>query len=634
MDAATPTSVQVAVRVRPLNKRELDGGAHACVHVADGQTLTVAAPDATLSRKRLDTGGGRQRNAGGENGDGRHRFAFDMVFGPETTQDHVYARLGAPVLEHAFNGFNGTIFAYGQTASGKTHTMMGFSGTTEPGIIPRVNKQLFERVRREVAEAERLAAEQKRQQQAQGEGGAGAATAAGAEDGGSVKQFLVVCSFFEIYNEFVYDLLDPNYATAANAGKGKRQGLQVKENSVLGVYVKDLRQIVVTSADKVASLMREGSARRSTGATNMNERSSRSHSIFRLTVHQKDALDAAKNVFAEINLVDLAGSERASRTGATGARLKEGANINTSLSALGNVINALAENAHAKRKQFVPYRNSKLTRVLQQSLGGNALCTMMAAVSPAGDSFGETMSTLRYANRAKSIQVAATKNSKLEQMERLQAEVSALKARLAQKEAAAAAAGLAEEEKRKLTQRFQKQIEEPVVIPQSTLLSIERPAFLFTHPWASRFSFSRVLAFALLPRDRMNGMMARNTFEATQRLSAQYEAERKAAQEALARERRALRQRVEQERAKRRALLRERGDLELLIRDLGIGDPGRCDAWAARVARVRALAERRQQQCKVVEVYRRAFEADVARQTHTHTHEYRSYLEHSECIQC
>ena len=129
-------------------------------------------------------------------------------------------------------------------------------------------------------------------------------------------------------------------------------------------------------------------------------------------------------------------------------------------------------------------------------------------------------------------------------------------------------------------------------------------------------------------------MMARNTFEATQRLSAQYEAERKAAQEALARERRALRQRVEQERAKRRALLRERGDLELLIRDLGIGDPGRCDAWAARVARVRALAERRQQQCKVVEVYRRAFEADVARQTHTHTHEYRSYLEHSECIQC
>merc|ERR1719450_1590337 len=161
----------------------------------------------------------------------------------------------------------------------------------------------------------------------------------------------------------------------------------------------------------------------------MNASSSRSHSIFIVKVHQKDDTDKSKNVFAKLNLVDLAGSERQKGTGATGQTLKEGANINKSLSALGNVINALVENANGK-KVFVPFRNSKLTRVLQESLGGNSLTTMMAAMSPAACNYEETMSTLRYANRAKAIKVSATKNEEASQISRLKAEVEELKKKL------------------------------------------------------------------------------------------------------------------------------------------------------------------------------------------------------------
>merc|ERR1719160_1493154 len=163
----------------------------------------------------------------------------------------------------------------------------------------------------------------------------------------------------------------------------------------------------------------------------MNSTSSRSHSVFIIKIHQKDEADKTKNVFAKLNLVDLAGSERQKGTGASGQTLKEGANINKSLSALGNVINALVECANGK-KVFIPYRNSKLTRVLQESLGGNSLCTMLATLSPAACNYEETLSTLRYANRTKAIKVSATKNEEASQISRLQAEVAELKKRLAQ----------------------------------------------------------------------------------------------------------------------------------------------------------------------------------------------------------
>merc|ERR1719182_990775 len=161
----------------------------------------------------------------------------------------------------------------------------------------------------------------------------------------------------------------------------------------------------------------------------MNATSSRSHSIFTIKVHQKDDEDK-NNVFAKLNLVDLAGSERQKGTGATGQTLKEGANINKSLSALGNVINALVESSGSSKKVFIPYRNSKLTRVLQESLGGNSLCTMLATLSPAACNYEETMSTLRYANRAKAIKVSATKNEEASQISRLKAEVEELKKKL------------------------------------------------------------------------------------------------------------------------------------------------------------------------------------------------------------
>lgn len=213
--------------------------------------------------------------------------------------------------------------------------------------------------------------------------------------------FLVTVSYFEIYNEVIFDLLD----TSDKRKKlGAKAGLEIKEHPALGVYVKGLQEIVVDSSEKLQSIIDQGMGCRTVASTQMNADSSRSHSVFVILIHQKDAEDETKNVFAKVNLVDLAGSERVKSTGASGATLKEGANINKSLSALGNVINALVEAGKGKGT-FIPYRNSKLTRVLQESLGGNSITSMLAALSPAACNFEETLSTLKYANRAKAIKV-------------------------------------------------------------------------------------------------------------------------------------------------------------------------------------------------------------------------------------
>jgi hypothetical protein len=196
------------------------------------------------------------------------------------------------------------------------------------------------------------------------------------------------------------DLLDNS-----DRKKRSKSGLEIKEHPVLGVYVKGLQEIVVDSPAKIQGTLDQGMRHRTVASTQMNSESSRSHSIFTIKIHQKDSEDESKNLFAKVNLVDLAGSERVKSTGATGATLKEGANINKSLSALGNVINALVEQAKGKKGAFVPYRNSKLTRVLQESLGGNSVTVMIAALSPALVNFEETLSTLKYANRAKDIKV-------------------------------------------------------------------------------------------------------------------------------------------------------------------------------------------------------------------------------------
>ena len=240
------------------------------------------------------------------------------------------------------------------------------------GIIPRLNTALFDRIDKEKLSRPSV-------------------------------QFLVTASYFEIYNEFIFDLLDA--ADRKRKSATSKSGLEIKEHPVLGVYVKGLQEHVVDSAEKLQKTIDQGIRSRTVASTQMNADSSRSHSVFVITVRQKDVEDETKNIFAKVNLVDLAGSERVKSTGNSGATLKEGANINKSLSELGNVMNALVAQAKGKKGVFVPYRNSKLTRVLQESLGGNSITAMLAALSPASSYYEETMSTLKYANRAKAIKV-------------------------------------------------------------------------------------------------------------------------------------------------------------------------------------------------------------------------------------
>ncbi|XP_027136956.1 kinesin-like protein KIF13B isoform X3 [Larimichthys crocea] len=349
-------NVKVAVRVRPMNRREKELNTKCVVEMVKNQTI-------------LHPSGG---NLG--KGDSRSQskvFAYDYCFWSmdETDkekfagQEVVFQCLGESLLRNAFQGYNACIFAYGQTGSGKSYTMMG--SVDQPGLIPRLCSALFERTQSEQREQE---------------------------------SFTVEVSYMEIYNEKVRDLLDP---------KGGRQTLRVREHKVLGPYVDGLSRLAVASYKDIESLMSEGNKSRTVAATNMNEESSRSHAVFNiiLTHTLKDIKSGTSGEkVSRLSLVDLAGSERAAKTGAAGERLKEGSNINKSLTTLGLVISALAEQGTAKNKnKFVPYRDSVLTWLLKDCLGGNSRTAMVATVSPAADNYEETLSTLRYADRAKNI---------------------------------------------------------------------------------------------------------------------------------------------------------------------------------------------------------------------------------------
>nr|XP_061806796.1 kinesin-like protein KIF13B [Nerophis lumbriciformis] len=350
------SNVKVAVRVRPMNRREKDLSTKCVIEMEGNQTILHPAI-ASLSK-----------------GDPRNQpkvFAYDHCFWSmdETQKDKfagqevVFQCLGESLLDNAFMGYNACIFAYGQTGSGKSYTMMG--SAEQPGLIPRLCSSLFSRTVKEVREGE---------------------------------SFTVEVSYMEIYNEKVRDLLDP---------KGIRQALRVREHNVLGPYVDGLSRLAVASYKDIESLMSEGNKSRTVAATNMNEESSRSHAVFNiiLTHTLMDLKSGTKGEkVSKLSLVDLAGSERAAKTGAAGERLKEGSNINKSLSTLGLVISALADQGAGKNKsKFVPYRDSVLTWLLKDSLGGNSLTAMVATISPAADNYDETLSTLRYADRAKSI---------------------------------------------------------------------------------------------------------------------------------------------------------------------------------------------------------------------------------------
>ncbi|KAI5610859.1 kinesin-like protein KIF13B isoform X4 [Silurus asotus] len=354
------SNVKVAVRVRPMNRREKDLNTKCVIEMEGNQTFLHPA-----------SGNLGKADSSSESELTVCVFAYDYCFWTMDEsekekyagQDIVFQCLGESLLHNAFQGYNACIFAYGQTGSGKSYTMMG--SADQPGLIPRLCSSLFERTLQHQREEE---------------------------------SFTVEVSFMEIYNEKVRDLLDP---------KGSRQALKVREHKVLGPYVDGLSRLAVRSYKDIESLMSEGNKSRTVAATNMNEESSRSHAVFNIilthTLRDLQSGTSGEKV-SKLSLVDLAGSERAAKTGAAGERLKEGSNINKSLTTLGLVISALADQGAGKNKsKFVPYRDSVLTWLLKDSLGGNSRTAMVATVSPAADNYEETLSTLRYADRAKSI---------------------------------------------------------------------------------------------------------------------------------------------------------------------------------------------------------------------------------------
>ena len=373
--------IKVAVRVRPFNRRELELGTACVLEIENNRTIL------------------HQPNSGGDK-DARKQpksFTYDYCFNsldprdPNfSSQDVVFDCLGQDILENAFKGYNACIFAYGQTGSGKSYTMMGSRDQT--GIIPRLCNNLFERID-EMSTPE--------------------------------NQTKVEVSYMEIYNEKVFDLLD--------VSSSNKSGLKVREHNVLGPYVDGLSQLAVISFQEIEDLMIEGNKSRTVAATNMNNESSRSHAVFTvvLTFTLTDALSGVSGEkVSRISLVDLAGSERAVKTGAVGERLKEGSNINKSLTTLGLVISKLSDQSNTKSKdKFVPYRDSVLTWLLKDNLGGNSKTVMVATVSPAADNYEETLSTLRYADRAKRIVNHAVVNEdpNARIIRELRAEIDALK---------------------------------------------------------------------------------------------------------------------------------------------------------------------------------------------------------------
>mmetsp|Transcript_5285 Transcript_5285/g.9374 ORF Transcript_5285/g.9374 Transcript_5285/m.9374 type:complete len:798 (-) Transcript_5285:510-2903(-) len=376
------TNVRVVIRVRPPLEHELN----AYLGIPYKPTTRV---DATSHNISLVDGQGKDDRTF------NHSFTFDHIYDQGASQREVYDSTAKTLVASCLEGYNATILAYGQTGTGKTYTMEGAAESFEDrGIVPRAIEQIFSYIQ---------------------------------EEASAHKRFLVRASYLQIYNDVIYDLLKPSNTS----------GLQIREDDKnkhqsKGVYVEGLSEWVVRSPQEITKLMAAGASLRATGKTKLNEVSSRSHAILKLILEQcetsfvnakgseisfeqfesmvrADAFPEGKSPeefiqqhfkVGKLNLVDLAGSERVRVSGATGVRLEESRKINRSLSALGNVISALTD---VKSRQHIPYRDSKLTRILEDSLGGNCKTAMIAMVSPATDAFMETLSTLKFANRAKNV---------------------------------------------------------------------------------------------------------------------------------------------------------------------------------------------------------------------------------------
>ncbi|XP_024015333.1 kinesin-like protein KIN-12D [Eutrema salsugineum] len=345
-------NVQILIRVRPLNSMEKSiNGYNRCLKQESSQCLAWNGPPET-------------------------RFLFDHVACETIDQDTLFRVAGLPMVENCLSGYNSCIFAYGQTGSGKTYTMLGEVGDLEVkpspnrGMMPRIFEFLFARIQAE---------EESRRDER--------------------LKYSCKCSFLEIYNEQITDLLEPSSTN-----------LQLREDIKNGVYVENLTEFEVESVQDILGLITQGSLNRKVGATNMNRESSRSHSVFTCVIESRWEKDSTTNMrFARLNLVDLAGSERQKTSGAEGDRLKEAANINKSLSTLGHVIMVLVDVANGKPRH-IPYRDSRLTFLLQDSLGGNSKTMIIANASPSVSCAAETLNTLKFAQRAKLIQNNAVVN--------------------------------------------------------------------------------------------------------------------------------------------------------------------------------------------------------------------------------
>ncbi|NXA21016.1 KIF14 protein, partial [Ibidorhyncha struthersii] len=374
------SKVIVAVRVRPFSNREKNENSPPVISMSGSETAVQNPATNQVYSFSYDFS----------------FWSFDECHPNFASQAMIYKTLAVPLLERAFEGYNTCLFAYGQTGSGKSYTMMGFD--EDRGIIPRLCEDLFTQI-----------AQMDKQQ---------------------VILYHLEMSFFEVYNEKIHDLL----VFKAENGQ-KKQPLRVREHPVLGPYVEGLTVNVVSSYSDIQSWLELGNKQRATAATVMNDKSSRSHSVFTLVMTQTkvefvDEEQCDRRLTSHINLIDLAGSECCSTAQTTGERLKEGVSINKSLLTLGKVISALSKQSRNGKKTFIPYRESVLTWLLKESLGGNSQTAMIATVSPAASSTEETLSTLRYAKQACSIfniaKVNEDVNAKL--IRELKAEIEKLKA--------------------------------------------------------------------------------------------------------------------------------------------------------------------------------------------------------------
>lgn len=386
------SSVRVAVRIRPQLAKEKIEGCHICTFVTPGEPQVVLGKDKA--------------------------FTFDYVFDMDSQQESIYSNCTEKLIEGCFEGYNATIFAYGQTGSGKTYSMgTGFDvniNDEELGIIPRAIIHLFRGI------------EERRQ--------------AATEQGRPVPEFKINAQFLELYNEEVLDLFN---STQDVEGRKQKSNIKIHEDANGGIYTVGVTTRTVSSEAEMMQCLRLGALSRTTASTQMNVQSSRSHAIFTIhlcqvrvcasdndtetdnrLVNGSSEVNEFETLTAKFHFVDLAGSERLKRTGATGDRAKEGISINCGLLALGNVISALGD--RSKRSTHVPYRDSKLTRLLQDSLGGNSQTMMIACTSPSDRDFMETLNTLKYANRARNI-----KNRVMVNQDRASQQISALRTEIA-----------------------------------------------------------------------------------------------------------------------------------------------------------------------------------------------------------